>query len=348
MRIAIVNDLPLAVAALSQTVTARGGHEIAWVASDGERAIAQCALDRPDLILMDLIMPRVDGVEATRRIMAATPCPILIVTVDIGANVPRVYDAMAYGALDAVDTPSLAGADAGRASAPLLEKIARIAQMHRDAEVPAALPVAGAQARALPAALLAIGASAGGPGALARILGGLPEMLRTVAGGAEPPAVVIVQHVDASFAEGMASWLDSQTTLPVRVAEAGEAPVAGSILLAATNDHLELDAGCRLRYTPEPRAALYRPSVDVFFDSVVRHWQGEAVGVLLTGMGRDGALGLRAMRRKGFFTIAQDKETSAVYGMPKAAAELDAASEILPLDWIARAAARALYAAGRR
>ena len=123
--------------------------------------------------------------------------------------------------------------------------------------------------------------------------------------------------------------------LPVRIARAGETPQAGTVLLAGTNDHLRLVAGSRMAYTPEPGDYLYRPSIDVFFESVVEHWRGEAVGVLLTGMGRDGAQGLKAMRERGFLTIAQDQATSAVYGMPKAAATLGAACEILPLPRIA-------------
>ncbi|HBD32309.1 MAG TPA: chemotaxis response regulator protein-glutamate methylesterase, partial [Cupriavidus sp.] len=118
-------------------------------------------------------------------------------------------------------------------------------------------------------------------------------------------------------------------------ARAGEVPEAGAVVLAGTNDHLRLTSSGRLIYTPEPCDYLYRPSIDVFFESVVEHWRGEAIGVLLTGMGRDGAQGLKAMRERGFQTIAQDQATSAVYGMPKAAATLGAASEILPLQKIA-------------
>jgi two-component system response regulator WspF len=174
---------------------------------------------------------------------------------------------------------------------------------------------------------VAIGASAGGPAALATLLAEIPENF-----GA---AVVIVQHVDEAFAQGMAEWLDAQCALPVRLARAGETPQTGTVLLAGTNDHLRLVASAQFAYTPDPADSLYRPSIDVFFESVVEHWRGEAVGVLLTGMGRDGALGLRAMRERGYLTIAQDQATSAVYGMPKAAAALDAACDILPLPRIA-------------
>jgi two-component system response regulator WspF len=152
-----------------------------------------------------------------------------------------------------------------------------------------------------------------------------------------PAAVVIVQHVDERFAAGLADWLSGQCALPVRVAKEGERPAAGSVLLAGTNDHLRFISSDRVGYTREPQDQSYRPSVDVFFASIAAHWPGEVVGVLLTGMGRDGAQGLKTLRDKGHYTIAQDQATSTVYGMPKAAATLGAAVDILPLEGIAAA-----------
>ena len=175
--------------------------------------------------------------------------------------------------------------------------------------------------------LVAIGASAGGPGALARLLAGIPKHF--------PAAIVIVQHVDRQFAAGMAAWLSRESLLPVRVAEEGDRIRAGTVLLAATNDHLSLTAGDRLGYLAEPIGSVYRPSIDVFFDSIRACWKGQAVGVLLTGMGDDGAKGLKSLRDEGHHTIAQDQATSAVYGMPKAAMALGAAVDILPLERIA-------------
>jgi len=175
--------------------------------------------------------------------------------------------------------------------------------------------------------LVAIGASAGGPAALAVVLKGLPRDFSA--------AVVIIQHVDMQFASGMAEWLSQHSALPVRVAVEGDRVVAGRVLIAGTQDHMKLMAADRIGYTPDPREYVYRPSVDVFFQSVSQHWRGRAVGVLLTGMGRDGAIGLKALRDKGFHTIAQDEASSVVYGMPKAAANLEAAVDILPMADIA-------------
>ena len=326
MRIGIVNDSALAVTALRRALALDATLEIAWIAGDGEEAVRMAATQTPDLILMDLLMPVMDGVEATRRIMAESPCAIVVVTRDLGRNANQVFDAMGHGAIDAVDTPTLTDSDTKLAAGPLLRKIRNIARL-LGGRAQAPHPLAAATKTPTAPRLVAIGASAGGPAALATLLGALPADF-----GA---AVVAVQHVDEAFAQGMAEWLDAQCQLPVRLARTGEVPEAGAVVLAGTNDHLRLTSSGRLIYTPEPCDYLYRPSIDVFFESVVEHWRGEAIGVLLTGMGRDGAQGLKAMRERGFQTIAQDQATSAVYGMPKAAATLGAASEILPLQKIA-------------
>lgn len=184
--------------------------------------------------------------------------------------------------------------------------------------------------------LVVVGASAGGPAALAVLLKGLPVSF--------PAAVIIVQHVDERFVEGLATWLGQQSSLAVRLAVQGDRPQVGVALLAGAGRHLIMQADGRLGYVFEPSTHTYRPSVDVFFHSVCERWQGQAVGVLLTGMGADGASGLKALRLKGRHTIAQDRATSAVYGMPKAAAATGAAVDILPLDRIAPRLAKAFPA----
>jgi two-component system chemotaxis response regulator CheB/two-component system response regulator WspF len=310
---------------MRRALALRAEHRVLWVATDGAQAVDFCIAQPPDVVLMDLIMPKFDGVEATRRIMARAPCAILVVTSSVGANAWRVYEAMGAGALDAVDTPTLADNRLADASQPLLAKIDQIGRLLENPAASQQRP--GTLVSQGSAPLVAIGASAGGPGALAAVLGKLPAYF-------DAP-IVIVQHVDKAFAEGMAQWLDGQTALTVRVALGGDEPKPGEALLAATNDHLHLTRSGTLDYTREPASTPYRPSVDVFFHSVVEHWRGDAIGVLLTGMGRDGAIGLKAMRAKGYRTIAQDEASSAVYGMPKAAAALDAARRILPLSSIA-------------
>jgi two-component system response regulator WspF len=328
MKIGIANDLPLATQLLRRVALLHPGSTIAWTARDGVEAVAMCARETPDLILMDLVMPNMDGVEATRQIMAKTPCAILVVTTSIDINADRVFGAMGYGALDAVDAPVLGKMDMRAAAAPLLAQIERVAQIvaSRDRRL-VAKAAPRPQEEMYNGKMVAIGASAGGPAALAQVLSGLPKEF--------PAAIIVVQHVDEKFASGMADWLNQVSPLPVRLAKEGDRPVIGGVLLAGSGDHLEFKTADKLGYTPDPRASTYRPSIDVFFESISRRWKGQAAAVLLTGMGRDGAVGLRALRDRGWHTIAQDEKSSAVYGMPKAAAELDAAADILPLDQIA-------------
>jgi two-component system response regulator WspF len=328
MKIGIVNDMPIALEALRRVLALRPEHTVAWTARDGAEAVALCARETPDLVLMDLLMPGMDGVEATRQIMAATPCAILVVTASVGANAARVFDAMGHGAIDAVDTPAVGRGELRESAAAFLHKIDTIVKLVGTRRlIPSTDTFSDTGTIKRRERLVAIGASAGGPAALAAVLSGLPKDF--------PAAVVIVQHVDERFALGLADWLSRDSALPVRVAKEGDRPRAGTALLAGTKDHLRLLSAQRLGYASEPCDQAYRPSVDVFFDSVGAHWPGEAVGVLLTGMGRDGAKGLKTLRDKGHYTIAQDQATSTVYGMPRAAANLGAAVDILPLQRIA-------------
>ncbi|MCU0783491.1 MAG: chemotaxis response regulator protein-glutamate methylesterase [Verrucomicrobia bacterium] len=329
MRIAIVNDMMLAVEALRRVLLDAEGHQLAWIARNGAEAVKLCARDRPDLILMDLIMPEMNGVEATRRIMAQTPCAIVVVTANVNDHAAKVFEAMGAGALDAVNTPALGALSHRDDTKALLAKIETIRRLI--GPVSARKSVAASAPGARPAdfkhdRLVAIGASAGGPAALAKILADLPADF--------PAAVAIVQHVDVQFARGLADWLGGQTSLQVRLAEEGDHPEAGIVLLAGREFHLVLTPSSRWGYMRASVDCAHRPSVDVFFESVSQHWKGMAIGVLLTGMGRDGAAGLQLLRKHGHHTIAQDQATSAVYGMPKAAAELHAATEILALDKI--------------
>ena len=334
MKIGIVNDMRLAAEALRRAVLLDSRHQVIWTAKDGIEAVAFCAAERPDLVLMDLIMPNMGGVEATRQIMCRHPCPILLVTADVGANANLVFEAMACGALDAIDTPHVEGDGPRENAAPLLKKISEIEKRIREVQ-PVCLEEKSAPASSAiePVGLVAIGASAGGPGALATVLGGLPEKF-----GA---AIVIVQHIDAQFANGMAEWLDQHSVIPVRLAREGDRLEAGVALLAGTAGHLILKDAHRLGYVSEPRDNIYKPSIDVFFASVCKYWARNAVGVVLTGMGADGARGLKSLRDKGCYTIAQDRATSMVYGMPKAAATLGAVVDIVPIQGIAQKLSRA-------
>ena len=221
----------------------------------------------------------------------------------------------------------------------MLTKVAAIAQMNAKAEQSAILksvplrhdesakPVSSSAA--LP--IIAIGASTGGPSAIVEVLTRIPKDL--------PAAVVIAQHITVDFAPGLAAWLAEMCQRPVRVALNNDMPRAGEVLIAGTNDHLVMISGGSFRYTAEPAETPYRPSVDVLFGTLASHWKNPGVAVLLTGMGRDGAKGMLALKEKGWHTIAQDEKTSVVYGMPAAAAEKGAAIRILPLHEIGESVA---------
>jgi two-component system response regulator WspF len=363
MRVAIVNDLALSQAVLCQLIESVPGYSVAWTAADGAEAVRRAAADRPDAILMDVVMPVMDGAEATRRIMAASPCPILVVTATIGGNFAKVYEALGAGGLDAVKTPTLGPAghvQGGEAILERLAKLERAAGGATSASVPSRmagealwvsgagtapspvpLPPPGARRQPAPALppFLALGASTGGPEAVARVLAALAP--------APPGPMVVVQHIAGDFAAGFATWLHSRTGLPTQLVGDGCAPAAGRVYVVGGDDHVVLRRDRRFFHTPEPQSSPYRPSVDVFFESLALAWPRPGIAVLLTGMGNDGARGLRRLKELGWHTIAQDQATSIVYGMPRAAAEGHAASQILPLPQIGPAVLARLNALER-
>ena len=352
MKIALVNDLTLALEALRRVVVSCPGYEIAWLARDGAEAVRRCAEDPPEVILMDLIMPVMDGVEATRRIVQAQPgCAILVVTATVEGHLSRVFEAMGAGALDAVNTPVLGTDGQVHGGAELLRKIAIVGRLATRAGMasvarvmtPAVIPPpASGAAAAAPAStarqavpyLVALASSTGGPAALADLLAEMPA--------AVPAAFVVVQHVDVQFAADLAVWLGGRCRLPVRTIRPGDRPEAGVVLLAATNDHLWIGEGGGMSYREEPRELFYRPSADVFFRALAGSWPLPGAAVVLTGMGRDGAAGRLALRQAGWWTAAQDAASSVVHGMPGAAIELNAAEVVASPAALGRDLARRL------
>ena len=295
-------------------------HEIHWIAQDEAQALRLCRDNPPELVLLQL--GTADRVAFSRRVMDEAPCALLLLDLATELNTEWAFNALGHGALDVVHLPSLASSSTFN-PALLLRKIQNIAWLTTAPQ--ASLPRTTSTSVQRPC-LIAIGASAGGPATLNQLLHELPADLDA--------AVVIVQHLDDKFSTGMAEWLSRESTLPVRLVQAGEIPQPGVVLLAGRNEHLTVSRQGELRYTLEPSEQIYRPSIDVFFNSLADQWPGDAIGVLLTGMGRDGAHGLKAMRERGFPTITQDQASSVVWGMPKAAVAIDAAAEVLPLGSI--------------
>ena len=329
MRIGIISERAREANALHRTVSVDPAHHVIWTAHGDTCPVSLCAADTPDLILMGVPGTATQDGQVIRRIMAGSPCPILIVTDSVAGNAAAVFDAMGQGAFDVVDVPALASQNPETGAAVLLSRIVTVerlaGQKPRAATNGARRSTSARGTRA--DVLVAIGASAGGPAAVATVLKGLPEDLSA--------GVVIVQHVDDEFVAGIVKWLAEESGKPISLAVEGKQVCAGDIVVAGASAHLAVKADGRLGYTREPRDCAYQPSVDVFFHSAARHWPGAVIGVLLTGMGKDGAHGLKALRDSGHPTIAQDQTSSAVYGMPKAAAALNAAVDIRPLSRIA-------------
>ena len=304
------------------------GYEVIWTASTGQQGIELCKKKLPDLVLVKIALPDISGADVTRSIIANTPTTVIAVSKSVKKHPAKVFETMSAGALDAFTEPSTEEPESIR---ELKRKITNVGKLHKSA-VKQQQPDKTRITKGLP--LIAIGSSTGGPAALVKVLSALPD---------KPNAtIVIIQHMDVEFSQGMAKWIDDQTRIKVDIAKPHEKPKQGIAYIAGTDDHLILNkAGC-FEYTPNPADYPYRPSVDVFFESAVTHWPNQLIGVLLTGMGRDGASGLLSFYNRGMLTIAQDKESCAVFGMPKAAIALNAAKKVLHINQIGNAINEAL------
>jgi len=329
MKIGIVNDITLTVRVLDDYLHNNTNHQVIWRAYNGIEAVERCAAETPDLILMDLIMPEMGGVEATREIMKNSPCAILIVTSSVKGNLSKVYEAMGHGALDVVKTPTIQIQGVFESTHELLKKINTIETLlGYKSNKTNSIFVSPTQKQSnmsinVPP-MVALGASTGGPMAVAEILSQMPADI--------PFAISIIQHIDEEFTLGLAKWLSGHTHLPVKIAKEGVKPEAGVVYLSGYNKHLLIDSDCNFYYTEDPLSNPYKPSVDLFFSSLAQNWPNDVIGVILTGMGCDGARGLKELRSIGCYTIAEDKSTCVIYGMPKVAEEIDAAVSVLPLD----------------
>lgn len=330
MRIAIVNDLRIATEALRRVIEA-GGHQLAWTALDGVESVDKFRNDKPDLILMDLVMPRMDGAEATRQIHEISQVPILVVTASVASNFNLATKAMGYGAFDVVLLPEIKG-NPIKDGATLLGRLKNIEEIAKARDRGSTVRIAKleppAPAKAIDLPLVVIGASTGGPAALEKIITALPRDF--------PAAIMVIQHIGADFCESFARWLNRPDGLPVVLAKEGGRPMPGQVLVSMSHAHLVMSRGGILGYSVEPKDNPFVPSIDVFMESCALNWTGgRGIAGVLTGIGRDGAKGLLALRNSGWMTFAQDAATSVVFGMPKVAAELGGAQAIMPIGDVA-------------
>lgn len=342
IRVVIVDDSLVAREMLSQILSSDPGIEVVGQAKDGSEGADMVAALKPDLVTMDIHMPKMDGLAAVERIMAYTPTPVLVVSSSVhGAGTGRAFDALALGALEVMKKPEPRDwEDLERIGRDIIRRVKLLSRVKvithlsgrkhaGDRGAPA--PPAASAPRRVARTLVAIGSSTGGPSALMTVLRGLPKEF--------PLPILIAQHIAEGFIPGLVEWLDGGCTIAVRAADDGETPKPGVAYLAPTGSNLEFD-GSVMRFAKPGPGQLYIPSADTLFSSVARSLKSRAVGAILTGMGNDGAKGLKEMRDAGAATIAQDEETSTVFGMPRAAAELGAVVSVLPIQAIGAEIAR--------
>ena len=330
-RVLVCDDSRTFAAALVRTLERGGEIEVVGVTRTAEAAIADLARLAPDLVTMDIELPGMSGLEAVEEIMSARPTPILILSSYVSSNSNVAAAALASGALEAIGKEGIPLTDPDDAAAVAFRRRVKLLGGAHVIRHPRARLNGSARNAAIPAAprgaVIGICASTGGPHALATLLSGIPAGF--------PVPILVVQHIAAGFSEGLARWLNATVPLSVRLAEDGTHALPG-VTLAPDGADLILGPEGILRLDCTTPAALHRPSADALLRSIAVYARSAGVAVVLTGMGRDGADGLGAVREAGGLTIAQDEETSAVYGMPCEAAKRGAAL-ILPIGKIAHA-----------
>jgi two-component system chemotaxis response regulator CheB len=302
--------------------------QIVGEAADGVEAVALTQRFRPDLVTMDIHMPRLDGLGATKEIMITAPTPIVIVTASTRAReVAKSMDLLALGALDVLVKPPGPAAPGfeveARRLVDVVKAMAHVKVVRRWRAVPSAPPRRARRRQGEPKVrVVAIAASTGGPAALHDLLENLPGDL--------PASVLIVQHISHGFTAGLAAWLSLGTALRVKVAEEGEPLAPGTVYFAPEDRHLDVTARGIVALSSAPPVGGFRPSGTFLFEAAARTFGAWAVAVILTGMGEDGVAGLHAVRQAGGRVIAQDHASSAVFGMPGAAVAAGLADEVLP------------------
>ena len=337
IKVLIVEDSPVAQEFLTYILTSDPALQVVGVAKNGVEALEKAMRLHPDVITMDIHMPIMNGFDATRRIMETVPTPIVIVSGSmVATEVADTFLAIEAGALAVVRRPAGMNHDAFEAdvrqliqTVKLMSEIKVVRRIPRPVREGVFAPPPAMQAIRPDTRIqiIAIGASTGGPLVLEKILSGLPRDLSV--------PVLIVQHIAQGFVKGFADWLSDASSFPVHVASQGELLVPGHAYIPPEDLHMGISRGPRIALSDHPPENSLRPSVNFLFRSVAQVLGPGAIGVLLTGMGRDGADELKVMRERGAITIAQDKGSSVVYGMPGEAIALGAATHILPPERIA-------------
>lgn len=335
VRVLVVDDSALMRKLIPQILERDSSIQVVGTAMDGEFALKKIEELRPDVVTLDLEMPRMDGMETLRQMMRRFQIPVIVVSAHTTTGATATFKALNLGAFDFVAKPKDAlSANMDEVARDLISKI-KAAGMTRLPGPRQGLPVRfervhkKSMQRPLAQKIITIGISTGGPNTLQYLLSQLPADF--------PAAIVIVQHMPEGFTDLFARRLDECCSIDVKEAESGDLLLAGRALVCPGNRHIKVRRMPQANIavlTDEPRVNGHRPSADVLFHSAVEFGQ-EAIGLIMTGMGDDGAEGLGAMRRAGALTIAQDEASSVVFGMPKVAIDRGYAARVVPLDALA-------------
>jgi two-component system chemotaxis response regulator CheB len=337
IRVLIVEDSPVCRELLVTILQSTPGFQVVGTTHNGVEAVRLARRLAPDLVVMDLHMPEMDGIEATRQIMIETPRPIVMVSASLDKNEREIsFNAVKAGALSVMEKPKVN--DPVERHQHLIHQLRLMSEVkvvkRWDHRLNSTAPAQGSAPSHIrngqvKIRILAIAASTGGPGILAEILSRLPAHF--------PVPILIAQHISRGFGEGLVTWLNQQTPLEVRVARHADEPQPGQVFVAPDEAHLTINQMGLVALSQQRAPHGICPSADYLFHSVAQVYGRTAIGVILTGMGSDGAEGLRAMRQSGAHTIAQDQASSIVFGMPAVAIELGAAEQVLPANQIAPA-----------
>jgi two-component system chemotaxis response regulator CheB len=334
VRVLVVDDSLFMRAAIAKTLSA-GPFEVVGQAKDGNEALAQVTKLTPDVITMDFNMPGMNGADAVRAIMQRRPTPIVMCSAHTKQGAKETFDALGAGAVDFVTKPAgEVSTDLSKIADELTRKLIAAASARPRAATPVAPPTrnsAAFMARAsqpgLMPRLCVIAVSTGGPAALSEVIPALPADLRV--------AIIVVQHMPAGFTGPLAERLDAASRVSVREAEAGDRPQPGEVLIAPGNKHVEFDDKGLVVLGDGAAVNGCRPAADVTMQSAAKVYGRRSLGIVMTGMGKDGAAGALAIKKVDGKTCAQDQLTSVIYGMPRAAFEAGGIDEVVPLAEIA-------------
>lgn len=338
VKVLIVDDSAVIRDAILNTLESEEGIKVIGTATNGKEAIDLIPELKPDIITMDIVMPIMDGLTATEYIMAYHPTPILVVTSLLPQDMKIAFKALNAGALDVIERPTIAelSKPTSKIRKQLIDKIKLFANVkvitHLGGRLPKKeIPVepvrpVGLVGQVKPPKIIAIASSTGGPKTVRKVLAKLPKDFST--------PIVIVQHISAGFTKGLVDWWNNECAIEIKEGKDGEKLCKGVVYVAPSFVHMIVTKEEKIKLEDTPPVGGHKPSGNVLLSSVAKVYGQSAIGIILTGMGDDGAMGIKAIKEAGGFTIAEDEESCAIFGMPKVAIEMGLIDKVLPLDAI--------------